>query len=114
MGIIDRRLNHCIDWSLFSHLDIIGLDEISLKKGHKDFVTIVTARIGDETILLGVLKGRKKERVKAFLQTIPIPLRKTVYAVCCDMYDGFINAAKEVFGMRVKITIDRFHVMSEG
>ena len=61
MGIIDRRLNHTIDLSLFTHLDIIGLDEIVLKKGHKAFVTIVTARIDDETIILGVLKGRKKK-----------------------------------------------------
>ncbi len=26
------------------------------------------------------------------------------------MYDGFIHAAQEVFGKRVKIVIDRFHV----
>src|SRR3990167_8883453 len=26
------------------------------------------------------------------------------------MYDGFINAAKEVFGKRVRIVADRFHV----
>ena len=26
------------------------------------------------------------------------------------MYDGFVNGAKEVFGERVKIVIDRFHV----
>jgi transposase len=110
MGIIDRRLNHTIDWTALTHLDIIGLDEISLKKGHKDFVSIVTARIDEETIILGVLKNRKKETVKAFLQTIPRHLRKTVHSVCCDMYDGFINAAKEVFGKRIKIIIDRFHV----
>ena len=110
MGIIDRRLHHTIDWTVFTHLDIIGLDEISLKKGHKDFVSIVTARIDDETLILGVLKNRKKETVKAFLQTIPRHLRKTVHSVCCDMYDGFINAAKEVFGKRIKIIIDRFHV----
>jgi transposase len=48
--------------------------------------------------------------VKAFLYTIPRHLRQTVHSVCCDMYDGFINAAKEVLGKRVKIIIDRFHV----
>ena len=26
------------------------------------------------------------------------------------MYDGFINAAKEVFGTKITIVIDRFHV----
>jgi transposase len=33
-----------------------------------------------------------------------------VKAVCTDMYEGFINAAKEVFSKKVKIVIDRFHV----
>ena len=30
--------------------------------------------------------------------------------ICSDMYDGFINPAKEVFGSKVNIIIDRFHV----
>ena len=110
MGIIDRHISQTIDWTVFTHLDVMGIDEIALKKGHKDFVTIVTARIKDETIILGVVKGRKKKTVKAFLQTIPRYLRQSVHSVCCDMYDGFINAAKEVFGKRMKIIIDRFHV----
>lgn len=29
------------------------------------------------------------------------------------MYDGFINAAKEVFGKKAKIVIDRFHVAKQ-
>ena len=110
MGMIDRHLSRTIDWSAFTHLDVMGIDEIALKKGHKDFVTIVTARIDAKTIILGVLKGRKKETVKAFLHTIPRHLRQTVHSVCCDMYEGFINAAKEVFGKQLKIIIDRFHV----
>jgi len=40
---------------------------------------------------------------------IPENLIKTVESVCCDMYEGFVNAAKEVFGSKVVI-IDRFHV----
>ena len=30
--------------------------------------------------------------------------------VCSDLYGGFINAAKEVFGGKTKIVADRFHV----
>ncbi len=41
---------------------------------------------------------------------MPRKLRKTIKVVCSDMYDGFIHAAQEVFGKRVKIVIDRFHV----
>src|SRR6266852_6722618 len=60
--------------------------------------------------ILGVLENRKKITVKTFLSGMPRKLRKTIKAVCSDMYDGFIHAAQEVFGKRVKIVIDRFHV----
>src|SRR5256712_13503241 len=41
---------------------------------------------------------------------IPPRVRQTIHSVCTDMYEGFVHAAKEVFGKRVKIVIDRFHV----
>ncbi len=63
--------------------------------------------------LLAVLEGRLKKTVKDFLQTVPEHLKKTVKSVCCDMYDGFINAAKEVFGKRTRIVVDRFHVAKQ-
>ena len=110
MGILDRHIQGEVDWNQFVRLDVLGLDEISLKKGHRDFVTIVTGRLDDETVILGVLADRKKSTVKAFLSGMPRKLRKTIKAVCSDMYDGFIHAAQEVFGKRVRIVIDRFHV----
>ena len=42
--------------------------------------------------------------------SIPKQLRKQVRVVCSDMYDGFISAAKEVFGKRIQVVVDRFHV----
>jgi len=110
MGILDRHIQSEVEWDQFSRLDVLGLDEISLKKGHRDFVTIVTGRIDTQTVILGVLSDRQKATVKAFLSRMPQKLRKTIKAVCSDMYDGFIYAAKEVFGTKVKIVIDRFHV----
>ncbi len=110
MGIINRYVQKEVNWESIGKLDAIGLDEISLKKGHKDFVTIVTGRIGDETLILGVLKDRMKATVKTFLLSIPKRLRRVIRAVCSDMYEGFINAAKEVFGKKVHLVVDRFHV----
>ena len=110
MGIFDRHIQKKIEWANARRLEVIGIDEISLKKGHQDYVVIVTSREGNQTQLLGVLQGRKKEAVKAFFLSIPKRLRKQVQAVCSDMYDGFIAAAREVFGKRVQIVVDRFHV----
>ena len=100
-------MSKAVDWATIKKLEVIWLDEIALKKGHQDFVTIVTSRIGQETMILGVLKDRKKETVKQFLMSIPKRLRKQVRVVCSDMYDGFINAAKEVFGKRCLLYTSR-------
>jgi transposase len=109
MGIVRRHIKTEVNWKLIKQLGRIGVDEISLKKGHKDFVTIISAYIDGCVQLLAVLEGRLKKTVKDFLETIPDDLKKTVKSVCCDMYDGFINAAKEVFGKRTIIVVDRFH-----
>lgn len=108
-GMLSRHIRGEVDWKSIERLEVIGLDEISLKKGHKDFVTIVTSRVGETTTILGVLKDRKKSTVRTFLKRIPRRLRQQVKAVCSDMYEGFVNAAKEVLG-RCVIVIDRFHV----
>ncbi len=108
-GVVDRYIQRRVNWKAIKRLDVIGLDEISLKKGHKDFVTIVTGRRGEHTIILAVLKDRCKVTVKAFLKSIPRRIRRHVVGICSDMYEGFVNAAKEVFGKGI-IIIDRFHV----
>jgi transposase len=110
MGIIGRQVANEVDWSTLRRLEIVGVDEIALRKGHRDFVTVVTARSAGTTQLLAVLDGREKATVKAFFERIPARLVATIEAVCCDLYEGFINAAKEVFGPRVKVVADRFHV----
>ena len=48
--------------------------------------------------------------MKALLSERPRHLCQTLRAVCSDRYEGFVHAAKEVCGKRVKIVIDRFHV----
>lgn len=109
-GIIDRHIGKHINWNEIRYIGTIGIDEISLKKGHGDFVTIVTSLSDEGTQILAVLKGREKKTVKKFFKSIPERLKRTVSSVCSDMYDGYINAAKEVFGKNVIITVDRFHV----
>ena len=113
-GVVSRILESYypdkIDWENFDYLGSIGIDEIALKKGHKDFVTIVSSRVGEEIQILGVLKDRKKATIIEFFKQIPKKLKKTVTSVCSDLYDGFINAAIEVFGKKVRVVVDRFHV----
>jgi transposase len=108
-SLIDKKIETKVDFSLILFLGVIGIDEISLRKGRQKYVTVITYRHNDEVKILAVLKGRTKKAVKGFFESIPYRLKQTVTAVCSDLYDGFINAAKEVFGDKV-ITADRFHV----
>ena len=109
-NIIDRHIETKVNWKEIKKLGIIGIDEITLKKGYKDFVTIITSRNNGKNIILSVIKGKEKATIKAFFNSIPKKKRKSIVAVCCDMCEGYINAAKEVFGDKVAIVVDRFHV----
>lgn len=108
--LIDRYVESEIDFSSIQALGILGIDEISIKKGYRYFVTLITYRVNNKVHILGVIEGRKKADVVAFLRKIPGRLRKSVLAVCCDLHDGYMNACKEVFKKNVPIVADRFHV----
>ncbi len=109
-AVLNRQIETEPNWENFSKLELLGLDEIALKKGHKDFVVIVSTHISGVTKIISVLPNRLKITVKSFFELIPTRLKKTVKTVCSDMYDGYINAAKEVFGKQVHVVVDRFHV----
>src|SRR5918997_1506214 len=109
-GVLKRYVKGEVDWRQFKVLRILGVDEISLLKGHSDFVTLVSAQ--DEQgnpIVLAVLKGREKKTLVGFLKTIPTRLQATIKEVCTDLYEGFINAVEEVLP-QAKIVADRFHI----
>lgn len=109
VSAINRQVNKEVDWEQYEKLGILGIDEISNKKGHQEYYTIISSKTADKLSVIAVLTDRKKETVKEFLESIPKHLKKTVDSVCTDMYDGFVNSAKEVFGEQ-KVVIDRFHV----
>lgn len=110
MGIIQRHIETEVDWGKYKKIGVLGLDEIALKKGHKNYVVIVTGRLRDgRVVVLAVLADRKKKTVKAFLKGIPKRLKRTIHTVCTDMYEGYVKAVKEVLGTAM-VVVDRFHV----
>jgi transposase len=109
-GVLARCVARQVDWTRYRHLGVLGLDEITRLKGHGDFITIVSARLPEGNLaILGVLANRKKETVKAFLETIPPTLRATIRSVCSDLYEGYLQAVHEVLPQARQV-IDRFHV----
>ena len=114
-GAIDRCIRDRVNWDEFTELNIIGIDEIALRKGHGNFVAILTTQQADGHVaLLGVLADRQKETVRQFLESIPKRLWQTMQKVCTDMWEGYTNAVTEFASAHpevyVEVVVDRFHV----
>lgn len=108
--IIDRWVACELDWETLPDFAIIGIDEISLKKGHRSFVVVVTARCPNGNLhLLAVLPERTKQTVQTWLESIPNSRRQQVKTVCCDMWEAYVAAVQAVLP-HAAIVIDRFHV----
>lgn len=109
IGVIDRWIETSVDWEEFESIEVIGIDQIALKRGHRNFVALVTTVIAGRVEILAVLQDRTKETVGEFLSSIPSQLQTTIKVVCTDMYLGYVNAARQQLP-NAKIVIDRFHV----
>lgn len=108
--IVNRQVDIEVNWDKVEDIDTIGIDEISLRKGHGSYVTIISAKTkAGKLYIIAVIPGRSKDSVKSFLEAIPEKIRSNIKSVCTDMYEGYVNAAIEVFGVQ-SLIIDRYHV----
>jgi transposase len=114
-GAIERCIHITVNWDDFDELHVIGIDEIALTKGRKNFVAIVTTQQADGHVaVLAVLPDRKKKTVRQFLETIPKRLRRTMETACTDMWEGYVNAVEEFAAahaeVSIEVVVDRYHV----
>src|SRR5208283_5542675 len=86
------------------------IDSAEEAKKYRQFVAVIVDH--DNECVLEVLENREKATVLAYLQKAKQEgLLALVAEVTTDMWDGYVEAAREAFGKDVAITIDRFHVM---
>jgi transposase len=88
---------------------VLGIDEISMRKGHRNFVCVITDIDGKRVI--EVLENRRKETLVAYFLALPPSVRRSIRYVSIDMWEGYYQAVVEALPKRVKIVVDRFHVM---
>jgi len=111
LGAVDRWIEAEVDGATVPACAVLGIDEIALKKGHRDYVVIVTTQEASGTVhLLAVLPDRAKATVRDWLAHIPSAIRRGIRTVCTDMWGAYVRAAEEVLP-HAAIVIDRFHVM---
>ena len=73
MSTLNRQVQKKVNWSDYTNLDSIGIDEISIKKGHQHFVSIISAKDkSGELSVLEIIEGREKGDILAFFNSIPL------------------------------------------
>jgi len=88
---------------------VLGIDEISMRKGHRDFVCVITDI--DRRCVIDVLDDRLKETLIAYFKALPRSVRNSIQYVSIDMWEGYYQAVVEALPKDVKVVVDRFHVM---
>lgn len=109
-GALARRIDAQVNWAEIGEIERLGIDEIALKKGRKNYATLITGRLSNgEIIILGVLAGHEKAPLVEFLRSIPPRILQKVQSVCCDLWEAYIQAAREEIP-NARVVADRFHV----
>jgi transposase len=88
----------------------LGIDEISLKKRHRQFVLVISD-IGRKCIL-AVLADREKKTLEHWIDTLSHRERKAVRFVSIDIWAPYHQAARNKLS-HAKVVVDRFHVMKQ-
>lgn len=92
---------------------VLGIDEAHLcpeGRGKEAGMRGVFVDVENKTIL-DITKDRKKESVIKFLNELKDS--NNLKVVTIDMWDGYRQAVYEVFGNRVLVVVDHFHVIQE-
>jgi transposase len=109
-GILDRWVAKTVDWQAIEAFSTLGIDEIALTKGHRNFVAVLSAATDSGHLqLLALLPDRLKTTVVTWLKSLPTAVIERITTVCTDMWEGYVTAVQEVLPNATSV-IDRFHI----
>ena len=86
----------------------LGIDEISLKKRHKQFILVISDLA--RNCVIAVLEDRHKERLEAWLDALTDEQQKAIVEVSMDMWSPYRQAVEAKLP-QAAIVADRFHLM---
>lgn len=84
----------------------LGIDEIALRKGHRDYVCVLVDL--DRKEVVDILPRREKAYLKDYFLGLGSEFCDGIELFCADMWEGYTNLAKEIFP-NASIVVDRFH-----
>ena len=88
----------------------LAMDEISLKKRHKQFALVISDL--ERHCVIDVLPSRDKESLEIWLSNLSKSEREAIEIVSIDMWRPYFYAVKAKLP-QAKLVVDRFHVVKQ-
>jgi transposase len=110
-----RAVEFAVEWGR-AHVNLeniksIGIDEISWKKGHKNFLTLVYQIDEGFRRLLWVGEHRKAKTLMKFFRWFGAERTANLKFICSDMWQPYLKVIAYKAKSAVHV-LDRFHIMS--
>jgi transposase len=91
-------------------LRAIGIDEVSVRKGHTYAINVATLDPGAERPIWMGGEGRSQEDMSLFFEVMGPERCQSIRLIVMDMWKPFRNAAME-YAPQARIVFDKFHVL---
>ena len=92
-----------------SKVRAVGMDEFAMKKGHRDYATVIVDL--ERVEIIDILEYREQDKLIEYFKNKGTEWCEGIEVFCSDMWQGFINTAKAVFP-HATLVVDRFHFFS--
>jgi transposase len=105
-GVMRRAVERGIDRREQTPLELVGIDEKAIRKGHR-YASVLCDLV--EGNVIEVVEGRTKEAASKMLSSLPESVSETIEAVTMDMWPAYIGAVETELP-DATIVFDRFHI----
>lgn len=109
-GIFKRWATRVVKAQRRQTVRVLGIDEIALKKRHKQFALVISDL--ERRCVIDVLPGREKDRLEKWFAALSKAERKAIRVVSIDMWKPYRSAVRAKLP-HADIVADRFHVMKQ-
>lgn len=92
-----------------SKIRVLGMDEFAVKKGHRNFATVIVDL--ERAEIIDILEYRDQEKLIGYFKGLGPEWCDGIEVFCSDMWKGFINTAQVAFP-NATLVVDRFHFFS--
>jgi len=108
--IFKRFAKQKIDGSDAGLVRVLGMDEISIVKRHKQFALVLSDL--ERRCVIAVLPSREQKEIKRWFDTLSEEQKCAIQVVSIDMWRPYHSFAKKYLP-KADIVADRFHVMKQ-